>query len=225
MEGAVEFRLLGSLEVRTGGAPLLLGRPKQRALLALLLLNANRVVARERLVDELWGERPPETAVHAVHVHVSRLRKLLPAGALVTRPPGYLLLVEPTTFDLARFARLVAEARSAGPRRASALLREALELWRGPALAEFEEEPFARIERERLEDLRLEAFEQRVEADLALGRHAELVGELEALIAQQPQRERLRAHLMLALYRSGRQAQALAAYRQTRAALDELGLE
>jgi DNA-binding SARP family transcriptional activator len=225
MDSAREYRILGPLEVLAADGPVPLGGPKQRALLALLLLNANRVVARERLVDELWGERPPETAVETVQVYVSRLRKLLPADALVTRPPGYLLAVEPTTIDLARFERLVADARGAPPQRASALLREALELWRGPALAEFEDEPFARVERERLDDLRLTALEHRIEADLALGRDAELVGELEALITEQPHRERLRAQLMLALYRAGRQAQALTAYRRARAALDELGLE
>jgi DNA-binding SARP family transcriptional activator/type II secretory pathway predicted ATPase ExeA len=225
MEGTVEFRLLGPLEVRAGDVPLPLGGPKQRAVLALLLLNANRVVARERLVDDLWGESPPEAVVAVVQVYVSRLRKVLPSDALVTRPPGYMLEVEPTTIDLARFERLVSEARGADPERASDLLREALELWRGPALAEFEEEPFARLERERLERLRLEAVEARIDADLALGRHTEVVGELETLAAQEPHRERLHAQLMLALYRSGRQAEALAAYRRVRAALDELGIE
>ena len=221
----MEFGLLGTLEVRAGDGPLPLGGPKQRALLALLLLHANRVVARERLIDELWGEDPPETAVKAVQVYVSRLRKLLPEGMLVTRPPGYLLEVEPEALDLQRFERLVAEARKADPARASTLLREALGLWRGPPLAEFGEEPFARVEAGRLQDLRLAALEERIEADLALGRHAELVGELEVLIAEHPQRERLRGQLMLALYRSGRQAEALEAYREARAALDELGIE
>jgi DNA-binding SARP family transcriptional activator len=221
----MEFGLLGPLEVRAGEGPLPLGAPKQRALLALLLLNANRVVARGRLIDELWGEEPPETAAKAVQVYVSRLRKLLPAGMLVTRPPGYLLKVEPEAVDLWRFERLVAEAREGEPAAAATLLRQALALWRGPPLAEFAEEPFARVEAGRLQDLRLAALEERIEADLALGRHADLVGELETLIAEHPQRERLRGQLMLALYRSGRQAEALAAYRNARAALDELGLE
>jgi DNA-binding SARP family transcriptional activator len=217
--------LLGTLEVRTGEGPVSLGRTKQRALLALLALNANRVVARDRLIDGLWGESPPPTAAKSVQVSVSRLRKLLPAGTLVTRPPGYVLEVEPDAVDLLRFERLVAEARAAEPARASTLLREALELWRGPPLAEFPDEPFARVEARRLEDVRLAALEDRLEADLALGRHAEVAGELEALVAAEPHRERLRAQLMLALYRTGRQAAALGAFRDARAALDELGLE
>ena len=221
----MDYLLLGSLEVRDGDGPLPLGGAKQRALLALLLLHANHVVSRDRLVDELWGDSPPETAVQGVQVYVSRLRRLLPAETLLTRPPGYLLAAAPETIDLRRFERLVADARMADPERASRLLREALELWRGPALAEFGEEPFSRAEAGRLEDLRLAALEERIEADLALGRHHELAGELEALIAAHPHRERLRAQLMLALYRSGRQAEALEAYRDGRAALDELGIE
>jgi DNA-binding SARP family transcriptional activator len=220
----MEYRVLGPLEVRAGDGPLPLGGVKQRALLALLLLNANRVVARERLIDTLWGEAP-ETAIKLVQLYVSQLRKLLPAGAIATRAPGYLLEVDPDAVDLLRFERLVAEARSAQPSRAAQLLREALELWRGPALAEFGEESFFRTESARLEELRLAALEQRIEAELALGRHAELVAELESLIGLWPHRERLRGQLMLALYRSGRQAEALAAYRGAREALDELGLE
>jgi predicted ATPase/DNA-binding SARP family transcriptional activator len=221
---AIEYRVLGPLEVRGDGL-LPLGGAKQRALLALLLLNANRVVSRERLIDDLWGDKPPETAVTSVQVYVSRLRKLLPEDTLVTRPPGYALEVEPDALDLQRFERLVAEARRADPERASLLLREALELWRGPALAEFAGEPFALAEVGRLDDLRLAALEERIEADLTLGRHAELTGELEALIAANPHRERLCGQLMLALYRSGRQAEALEAYRQARDALDDLGIE
>jgi DNA-binding SARP family transcriptional activator len=221
----MEFALLGTLEVRDGGRPVALGRPKQRALLALLLLNANRVVARERLIDELWGDDPPGLAVKAVQTYVSQLRKLLPEGALVTRQPGYALHVAPESVDLLRFERLVADARGVEPAQASSLLAEALALWRGPPLAEFGDEPFARVEAGRLEALRLGALEERIDADLALGRHVDLVGELEVLIAEEPQRERLRGQLMLALYRSGRQAEALAAYREARAALDALGLE
>ncbi len=208
-----------------GGRTLPLGGVKQRALLAVLLLDANRVVPRDRLVDDLWGESPPEAAVATVQVYVSRLRKLLPEGTLTTQPPGYLLTVGASALDLREFERLVEEARGAEAERAAAALREALELWRGPPLAEFEDEPFARVERRRLDDLRLAALEDRLEADLALGRHAELVGELEALVVQHPHRERLRAALMLSLYRSGRQAEALDAYRGARGALDELGLE
>jgi DNA-binding SARP family transcriptional activator len=221
----VEFRLLGTLEVRDGETPLALGRPKQRALLALLLLNANRVVARDRLIDELWGEEPPLKAVKAVQTYVSQLRRLLPPGMLVTRPPGYMLEAPPKSVDLLRFERLVADSRGADPGRASSLLTDALALWRGPPLAEFGEEPFARTESGRLEHLRLSALEERIDADLALGRHVELVGELEVLVADEPQRERLRGQLMLALYRSGRQADALGVYRDARAALDGLGLE
>jgi DNA-binding SARP family transcriptional activator len=221
----IEFGLLGTLELRDGERPVVLGRLKQRALLAVLLLNANRVVARERLIDELWGDDPPDKAVKAVQTYVSQLRKLLPQGILQTRQPGYVLQVPPESVDLLRFERLVADARGADPGPASSLLTEALALWRGPPLAEFGDEPFARVELGRLEDLRLAALEERVDADLALGRHAELVGELERAIAEQPQRERLRGQLMVALYRSGRQAEALAAYRDARAALDELGVE
>jgi DNA-binding SARP family transcriptional activator len=221
----MEFRILGPLEVSGSDGPLPLGGAKQRALLALLLLNANRVVGRDWLVDGLWGERPPETAVTTVQVYVSRLRKVLPGGTLVTRPPGYLLVVDDGNVDVQRFERLVREARGAEPARASALLCEALALWRGPPLAEFREEPFARVDAARLEEMLVAALEQRVEAELALGGHGEVVAELEALVVRHPHRERLRAQLMLALYRSGRQTEALAAYRDARSALDELGVE
>ena len=221
----MKYRLLGPLEVREGDGTLPLGGAKQRGVLALLLLSANRVVARERLIDELWGDQPPETAVATLQVYVSRLRKLLPDGVLRSRPPGYVLSIEPDEFDLLRFESLVAEARRADLGHASRLLREALELWRGPALAEFASEPFARLEAGRLEGLRLAALEERIEADLALGNHSDLIGELEMLIAEHPHRERLRAQLIVALYRSSRQADALAVYRDARAALDELGIE
>src|SRR4029077_2303302 len=171
------YRVLGSLEVREGNKSLPLGGAKQRALLALLLLNANRVVSRDQLIDELWGDDPPETAVGSVQVYVSRLRKLLPEGRLETRPPGYLLRVEPDEFDLVQCERLRAEGR----------FREALALWQGPPLAEFEE-PVAKTEAGQLEDLRLTLLERRIEADLNEGRHAELVGELETLIAALPHR-------------------------------------
>src|SRR5436190_6053136 len=210
----MEYRVLGPLEVRDGERSLPLAGAKQRALLALLILNANHVVSRDRLIDELWGDDPPDTARTMVQVYVSRLRKLLPDGVLVTQPPGYVLRVDPDELDLERFERL----------RVTARFDEALALWRGPALAEFEEH-FAKLEGARLEDVRLATLEERIDADLERGLHAELVGELELLVAEQPQRERLRAQLMLALYRSGRQADALAAYRDARAALDELGIE
>ncbi len=174
----MKYQLLGPLEVQGGDGTLPLGGTKQRAVLALLLLSANRVIPRERLIDELWGDQPPETAVTTVQVYVSRLRKLLPEGVLLTRPPGYLLSIEPDEFDLLRFEALVAEARNADLEHASQFLRAALELWRGPALAEFASEAFGRLEAGRLEGLRLAALEERIEADLALGRHADLVSEL-----------------------------------------------
>src|SRR5262245_14872885 len=177
------FSVLGPLEMTFEDEPVALGGVRQRALLALLLLNANRVVSRERLIDGLWGESPPATAVKAIQVAVMQLRKLLPQGMVVTRSPGYVLEVELDAIDLTRFERLVAEARSAVPERAAGLLREALGLWRGPALAGLGEAPMLRSEAGRLEDMRVAALEERIEADLALGRHAELVGELEALIA------------------------------------------
>jgi DNA-binding SARP family transcriptional activator len=220
----MEYRLLGPLELRDGDRLRPLAGPKQRALLALLLLNANRVVSRDRLIDELWGDRPPKTAVTTVQVYVSRLRKLLPDGVLQTRARGYQLDVEPAQLDVLRFESLLLQARAASAERASRLLREALALWHGSALAEFEE-PFARVEGGRLKELRLTALEDRVDADLALGRSAELVAELTALIAANPRRERLRAQLMCALYRSGRQTEALEAYQAARTALDELGLQ
>jgi DNA-binding SARP family transcriptional activator len=210
----MEYRVLGPLEVREGDRSLPLGGTKQRALLALLVLNANRVVPRERLIDELWGDDPPETAVATLQVYVSRLRKLVGAETLVTRPPGYVLQAGPGEVDVETFDRL----------RVSGRPEDALALWRGPALAEFKE-PFARVEGARLEDLRLATVEERVAGDLARGNHADLVGELESLVKEHPHRERLRAQLMLALYRSGRQAEALAAYREARASLAELGLE
>src|SRR4051794_12473947 len=225
----IEYRVLGPLEVREGDRPLPLGGAKQRAVLALLILNANRVVSRDRLIDELWGDEPPETVVTSVQVYVSRLRKLLPPETLVTRAPGYLLNAERNDIDLFRFERLVAAGREAlgkdDPASAARVLRDALELWRGPALAEFAPEPFAQIEGGRLDDLRVATLEERIQADLALGRTADLIGELEVLIAEHPHRERLTGQLMLALYRSGRQTEALAAYRRLRSALDDLGLE
>jgi DNA-binding SARP family transcriptional activator/pimeloyl-ACP methyl ester carboxylesterase len=226
----VDFRILGPLEVHDADRALKIGAGKQRALLALLLLNANRTVASERIVDELWGEQVPESASKMVQVYVSQLRKVLPGDVLRTRPPGYVAELEPDQLDLRRFDRLAAAGREAlaegAGERASALLTEALALWRGPALAEFASEPFATPEGARLEELRLAALEDRIEADLACGRSTEVVGELESLIARHPLRESLRRRQMLALYRSGRHAEALAAYQQARRALaEELGLE
>jgi DNA-binding SARP family transcriptional activator len=223
----VEFRILGPLEVVDGDRPITLAGARTRALLALLLTSANEIVSSDRLIDELWGSRPPRTAANALQYHVSRLRKVLaPADVIVTRGPGYLVAVHPDELDLLRFERLVAEARGAPPDGVARLLREALALWRGPPLADLEREPFARAEIRRLEELRLLALEQRIEADLALGRHAEIVAELEALAREHPYREPLRAQLMRALYGAGRQADALEVYRSTRRLLvDELGIE
>src|SRR4051794_26643669 len=225
----MEFRLLGPLEALADSAPLTIAAGRQQALLALLLLHANRTVSRDRIVDSLWGDDAPESAVKMVQIHVSQLRKALPEARLRTRPPGYVLEVGDDELDVARFERSVAGGREAlsqgDARRARELLGEALALWRGPALAEFSE-PFAGAEAARLEELRLTALERRIEADLALGRHDDVVGELEALVAAHPLRERLRSQHMLALYRSGRHAEALAAYQAFRSTLaDELGVE
>ncbi len=231
----MEFRILGPLEVVDDeGAGLAVGGSRERAILALLLLSANRVVSSERLADALWGDRAPEGATHALRVHVYRLRQALrKAGAgdvLVTKAPGYLLRVDAGTIDATRFEALVARARErAGGgdhQQAATLLGEALALWRGPALADVADAPFALAESTRLEEARLAALEERIEADLACGRHGELVGELDALVRAHPLRERLWAKRMLALYRAGRQADALRAYQELRRTLaDDLGLE
>src|SRR5262245_32659285 len=226
----MEFRILGPLEVSGTGGEVPLGGPKPRALLAVLLLHGNEVVPTDRLIDELWGEDAPDDAAAALRVNVSRLRKALPQGVLTTRSPGYLVRIGPDELDLHRFERLVAEGRSLLARGlaadASERLRDALSLWRGPALADFAYESFAQAAIARLEEIRLAAVELRIDADLALGRHGELVGELEALVAEHPLRERLRMYLMTALYRSDRQAEALEAYHDARRALvDTLGIE
>ena len=228
----MDFRILGPMEASVNGEPIALGGPKQRALLAILLLNADRVVSSDRLIEALWAGEPPGAARHAVEVNVSRLRKALGTGvsALVTRAPGYVLEIEPEALDLQRFERLLAEgrrARAAGDAELAArALRDAQDQWRGRPLADLEFEPFARAEIERLHELRLVALEERVEADLALGQSGELVAELTRLTREHPWREGLHAQLMLALYRSGRQADALEAYRQAREVLvAELGIE
>jgi DNA-binding SARP family transcriptional activator len=226
----MEFRILGPLEVWAGESEISLGGPRPRALLALLLLHANQVVPADQLIDELWGEDPPQQARGALRVNVSRLRKALPAGALTTKSPGYVVRVEPDELDLLRFERLVDEGRDLLARRlaveAGERLRDALSLWRGPALADFAYESFAQAAISRLEEIRLAAVELRIDADLRSGRDDELVGELEGLVVQHPHRERLRMLLMTALYRSGRQAEALQAYQDARRALvDGLGIE
>jgi YVTN family beta-propeller protein len=225
----LRFHLLGRLEAYRDGVEVDLGTRKQRAVLALLLLNANRVVPTERLIDDLWGDAPPSTARATLQVYIAGLRRALAndGARLVTRTPGYVLELEQGALDLERFARLRAEAReTADDERRAELLHEALTLWRDAPLAELGTEPFSVAAVAQLEELRLAALEERIDADLTLGRHAALVAELDALVADHPYRERLRAQLMLALYRSGRQADALEAYQAGRRVLqDELGLE
>ena len=222
----VEFRILGPLEAVTDGESLPLGGTKQRAVLALLLLEAGRVVSTDRLVDALWSGEPPATATASLQNFVSQLRKTLGPSVIETRPPGYVIRLGPGQLDLARMRLLVDEARASDPPRRARLLREALALWRGEPLAELAYESFAQPEIARLSDLRLALIEESAEAELAIGRHAEIVDELEDLVRTHPLRERLRAQLMLALYRSGRQADALEVYRDGREALVEtLGIE
>jgi DNA-binding SARP family transcriptional activator/tetratricopeptide (TPR) repeat protein len=212
----MEFRILGPLEVCAEGGRKLDLAGKPRTLLAILVLNANEAVSTDRLIEELWDGDPPETAGKALHVYVSQLRRVLGKERLETRAPGYLLRVDDDELDLARFRRLREEGK----------LREALTLWRGSPLSDLADESFAQTEIARLEELRLAAIEERIDQDLADGRHVELVGELEALVAEHPLRERLRAQLMLALYRSRRQAEALEAYQAARRTLvDELGID
>jgi DNA-binding SARP family transcriptional activator/ABC-type branched-subunit amino acid transport system substrate-binding protein/outer membrane protein assembly factor BamB len=226
----MRYEILGPLEVRDGARVLSLARGRQRVLLTVLLLHGNEVVSSEMLIDALWGESPPAAAVGSLHNLIAALRKALGDGALRTRNGGYELRVGGEELDARRFEALATQGRlalaAADPERATALLREGLALWRGPPLADLAYEPALRAEAARLEELRLEALEERIEADLALGRHRELVPELNALVAEAPLRERLRAQQILALYRSGRQAEALAAYAEARRRLvDELGIE
>jgi YVTN family beta-propeller protein len=230
----MQFRLLGPLAVEVQGRALALGSGKQQALLAILLLHANEVVSRDRLIDDLWGERPPTSAAHSLEVYVSRLRKTLQPNAgeqvLLTQGGGYVLRVNPDQLDVTCFEQLFGEGRRAlaadNYERAAERFAEALSLWRGPALGDLAYEQFAQTEIERLEEQRLAALEDKIDADLALGRHASMIGELEVLSGKHPLRERLRGQLMLALYRSGRQSEALEAYRATRQQLlDELGID
>ena len=229
----MEFRILGPLEVIEDGNPVALGTLKERLVLGVLLLHANEFVSRERLIDDLWGEAPPPTARKAINVYVSKLRKALgAAGAdpITTAAGGYRLQVEPASLDASRLQVLVAEAQelvakgeleSAGER-----FREALELWRGPTLAGLQLESRGRDEVSQLDELRLAVLMDRIDCDLALGRHEQAVGELGVLVGEHPLRERLRAQQMLALYRSGRQADALEAYAEARRTLvDDLGIE
>ncbi|MBV9933498.1 MAG: AfsR/SARP family transcriptional regulator, partial [Actinobacteria bacterium] len=230
----MEYRILGALEVAVDGKVVAVGGSRERALLALLLLRANQVVPADTLVEELWGGRPTEAAENTLRVYVSRLRKALRlAGAeevLVTQTPGYVLRVQPDELDASRFEAAAAVGKQhlldGDAPAASAVLRDALALWRGPALVDLADLGSALPEAARLEERRLEVTEDRIEADLACGRHREVVGELELLTGTHPLRERLWGHRMLALYRSGRQAEALRAYQDVRALLgDQLGID
>jgi DNA-binding SARP family transcriptional activator len=222
----VEFRILGPFEVVDGGAGLQLGGRNQRRMLALLLLNVDEVVSTDRMIDALWGEKPPRTALTSLQNSVSRLRKQL-GPRLVTKPPGYVLRLQGNDrLDIQRVRRLADEARAAEAGDRAKLLREAESLWRGPPLADFAYDAFAQTTIAQLDELRLGVVEERIEAELELGCHAQLLGELEALVAEHPLRERLRGQLMLALYRAGRQADALHAYQEARRSLlEELGID
>ncbi len=237
-EHPLEFRVLGPLEVRRDGREVALAGARERTLLAVLLVHANEVASSDRLIDELWGDRPPDTAATALHGIVSHIRRALepnrlprdPGAVLVTRAPGYVLRVPPGALDSERFEELLADGRGAlesgEASRAAAVLREALGLWRGDAFSGSDEAPSVHAEAIRLDELRFEALEERIDADLALGRDDELVPELEALVEREPLRERLRGQLMLALYRSGRQAEALELYHETRSTFRaRLGIE
>src|SRR3954471_2734224 len=234
----MQIQVLGPLEVRQAGGLVALGGVKQRAVLAMLALRVNEVVPSEWLVEGLWGEQAPPSATNAVQVYVSRLRKALraaaaaepaPAAVLQRRGPGYRLELDPERLDLYRFQRLAREgvqALPAAPGRAANRLREALGLWRGGAPGGFAHAPFARAEVPRLEQQHLAALEAWVQAELALGRHAELIGELEARVARHPLHEGLHRLLMLGLYHCGRQAEALETYRRAHHILaEELGIE
>jgi DNA-binding SARP family transcriptional activator len=221
-----EFRILGPLEVLLDGRPVDLGGLRQRALLAALLVHHGQVVSTERLVDLVWGESAPKTATTSLHNAVAQLRRLLGADVLETRAPGYVLPVEPDAVDALRFEALLARARSLPADERAELLSSALALWRGPALADLAGEEFTQGEIRRLEELRLDALEERIAADIERGLHREVIGELETLAAVAPLRERVCALRMLALYRSGRQAEALQTFRDTRTAfVEQLGIE
>ena len=232
--GDLRFHILGPVEVFSGRHILPLGGPKQRALLADLILNAGSVVSTARLIDDLWGTSSPPTASHTVETYIARLRRILrdgsASGILLTRSPGYVLDVEPGHVDAFQFEQLLKDGTAATGQddheQASALLRAALGLWRGQALADVAGAPFARGAARRLNDQHLLALERRIDSDLRLGRAQDLVPELEALIAGHPYHEPFRRQLMLALYRSGRQSDALAAFGRARGLLaGELGIE
>lgn len=221
-----EFAILGPVEVRADGAPVPISAAKLRTLLAALLLRPNRTVPTTTLIEHVWGDQPPQRGVAALQNYVMRLRHVLGEPLIRTTAGGYSISLSPAQLDLTRFSRLTAEAASAGPAVRSRLLTAALELWRGPALEGIPSPPLQRTEVPRLEELRLDAVEMRIDADLELGRHAALVSELRSLTAQHPLRERFWHQLMLALRRSGRRAEALAAYRSVSEVLsEELGLD
>jgi DNA-binding SARP family transcriptional activator len=222
----VEFRILGPLEVVRGGVSLPLGGQKHRALLALLVLHADRVVSNDQIVESLWGENPPRTASGSIQNSISHLRKLLGAERLITKVPGYVLHIDEDELDADRARTLLTEARSAPSEDRVELLRRAESLWRGPPLADFTYGAFAQTAIAQLEELRLSIREERIGYELESGRSGELIPELEALVGEHPLRERLRGQLMLALYRSGRQADALHAYQEARRALlEQLGID
>lgn len=221
-----EFRILGPLEVLLDGQAVPLGGQRRRSLLAVLLVHHGQVVPTGRLVDLLWGENAPKTAVTSLQNGISQLRRELGPDVVETRPPGYLVGIDPQTVDSVRFEGMLVAARGSPAAERAELLRAALALWRGPPLADLASEEWAQGEIRRLDDLRLTALEERIDADIELGLHREVTGELEALSAANPTRERICALRMLALYRSGRQAEALQAFRDTRTAfVEELGLE
>jgi DNA-binding SARP family transcriptional activator len=225
----VDFRLLGPLEVRAGDGPVPIGGPKQRTLLALLLLQPNRVVTVDRLTDALWGSEPPATARNTLQTYVRHLRRALGAERIEHRSSGYVLVTDPSDVDVVRFESLVERAHrltSTDPARATVVFREAIGLWRGPALDDLAEQPSLRPEIARFEESRLVAIEELIATELTLGRDRELVPELETLVHRNPFRERLWGQLMIALYRSGRQGDALAVYQRARTVLlEELGID
>ena len=226
----MEIRVLGPVEASADGQPLPLGGAKQRAVMAMLGLEANRTVTADHLIEGLWGERAPASAPKMVQNYVWRLRSVLDGSGtaeIVTRGRGYELRIDPDAVDAARFQRLLAEAgRADDGGGISDAAREALSLWRGPALSDVADEPFAAPIIRWLEELKLQAAELAVDADLAAGRHLEVVAEIEALVEANPLRERLHAQRMLALYRCGRQGDALEAYRHARHVLvEEIGVE
>lgn len=223
-------RILGPFQLEQGGRRIPVEGVRQRAVLVSLVLRANEVVPSEQLLVELWGEDSPRSAANSLQAAISRLRRTLPAGRLMTRTPGYALRIFPEELDISQFEQLMSEGREAltagAADQAARTLRQALSLWRGPALADFRYEPFAQTEIVRLEELHLTCLEERIEADLALGSAGVLVAELQQLVSEHPVRERLRGQLMMALYRDGRQTEALDVYREFRDVLrDELGLD